>query len=88
MICSTDFNGVLGAPLVDPAAAAPDPRLLRQPSDKTLTYRNTGKEPLTLRLAVNGASAGVLTLSSDSVTVPAGGRAEVTVTADPSTSGL
>ncbi|MCW3814923.1 S8 family serine peptidase [Micromonospora sp. DR5-3] len=60
-----------------------------QPIARTLTYRNAGTAPLTLDLApeVTGpdgrsAPAGMFTLSASRLTVPAGGTAQVTVTAD------
>ncbi|MFG3686666.1 S8 family serine peptidase [Micromonospora sp. NPDC047740] len=60
-----------------------------QPIARTVTYRNGGSAPLTLDLAteVTGpegrpAPAGMFTLSASRLTVPAGGTAQVTVTAD------
>ncbi|OLF06561.1 hypothetical protein BLA60_31870 [Actinophytocola xinjiangensis] len=62
-----------------------------EPVAKTVSYTNSGTEPVTLALAadVRGpegepAPAGLVTLSADEITVPAGGTAEVTVTADTS----
>ncbi|MBM7786009.1 S8 family serine peptidase [Tenggerimyces flavus] len=59
-----------------------------QPVAKTLTYRNLGSAPVTLALAgtMTGpdgepAPAGAFTMSANEVTVPAGGTADVTVTA-------
>ncbi|MEV6105409.1 S8 family peptidase [Streptomyces sp. NPDC051940] len=59
------------------------------PVQRTVGYRNDGDTPLTLDLTVRGATslgealpAGVVTPSQDSVTVPAHGTAEVTLTAD------
>ncbi|MGN9914477.1 S8 family peptidase [Phytohabitans sp. LJ34] len=53
------------------------------PTSRKLTYRNTGDQPLTLDLALDGdAPAGLLTLSASTLTVPAGGEASVTVVAD------
>lgn len=50
---------------------------------KAITYTNLGDAPVDLHLAVDGTvPAGFLTLSSDSVTVPARGTASVTLTAD------
>ncbi|MFD6139864.1 S8 family serine peptidase [Promicromonospora sp. NPDC060271] len=50
---------------------------------KPVTYTNLGDAPVDLHLAVDGAvPAGFLTLSAGSVTVPAHGTAEVTLTAD------
>jgi subtilisin family serine protease len=60
-----------------------------QPVTKPLTYRNTGPAAVTLTLAVEAKGPdgrpvpdGVFTLSGNQVTVPAGGQAEVSVTAD------
>ncbi|TDB96131.1 peptidase S8 [Micromonospora fluostatini] len=62
-----------------------------EPITRTVTWRNAGTTPLTLDLATeitgpDGAAppAGMFTLSASRVTVPAGGSAEVTVTADTS----
>src|SRR5690606_13525393 len=55
----------------------------------TLTYTNTGERPVTLRLKVDvtnrrGTPAGkALALSSQRVTVPAGGQADVELAFDP-----
>ncbi|WP_405058604.1 S8 family serine peptidase [Kribbella sp. NBC_01505] len=64
------------------------------PVTKTLTYRNLGDQPVTLRLtgtmtASNGSSApaGALRLSSGELTVPAGGTASVEVTSATNHSG-
>jgi subtilisin family serine protease len=55
-----------------------DPKLTR-----TVTYHNSGARELTLALTVDTAApAGMFTLSATSVTVPAGGDASVTVTAN------
>ncbi len=59
-----------------------------KPVGKTVTYRNDGTAPVTLDLAltVTGpdgpAPAGMFTTSGNQVTVPAGGTADVTVTAN------
>ncbi|MEU0184353.1 S8 family serine peptidase [Streptomyces sp. NPDC006207] len=50
---------------------------------RTVTYRNTGTEGVTLDLATD-ADAAAYTLSAPSVTVPAGGTADVTLRLDPS----
>ncbi|MGW2049653.1 S8 family peptidase [Streptomyces sp. NPDC001858] len=62
----------------------------RPPVSKTLTYRNPGSEPLTFDLALNvtylasrPAPKDLFRLSSDKVTVPAHGFADVTLTATP-----
>ncbi|MBB5958325.1 subtilisin family serine protease [Saccharothrix tamanrassetensis] len=59
------------------------------PVTKEITYRNTGKDPLTLDLTVDvkgpdgkPAPAGVFTVTPAKVTVPAGGTAKTTVTGD------
>ncbi len=49
----------------------------------TITYANGGSAAVTLQLALTtGAPAGIFSLSADTVTVPAGGQASVTLTAD------
>jgi len=60
-----------------------------QPIARTVTYTNTGAEPVTFDLStdVSGPDgqptpAALFTLSADKVTVPAGGSTQVTVTAD------
>jgi subtilisin family serine protease len=60
-----------------------------QPAAKTLTYTNTGTEPLTLDLAAdvtgpNGSRApqGMFVLSPAQLTIPAGGQASTTFTSD------
>ncbi|MCW6005491.1 S8 family serine peptidase [Micromonospora sp. CPCC 205371] len=65
-----------------------------EPIVRTATYRNTGSADVTLDLAVNvrgpeGAAppAGMFTLSSSQVTVPAGGEAKVTITANTTVGG-
>jgi len=53
------------------------------PVVKTVTYRNLGAQPVTLALALGGdAPAGLFTLGASSLTVPAGGTAATTLTAD------
>lgn len=59
------------------------------PVTKSLTYRNTGKEPVTLDLSLETvgpkgapAPAGFFALGARRVTVPAGGTESVTLTAD------
>ncbi|MBF9129523.1 S8 family serine peptidase [Plantactinospora sp. S1510] len=59
------------------------------PVSKPVTYRNSGTAPVTLAVSVQAsgpdgtaAPAGLFTVSASTVTVPAGGTAEVTVTAD------
>ncbi|MEW2440841.1 S8 family serine peptidase [Micromonospora marina] len=60
-----------------------------QPISRTVTYRNGGNAPLTLDLSTRftgpggrTAPAGMLTLSTSRLTVPAGGAAQVTVVVD------
>ncbi|MDX2648929.1 S8 family serine peptidase [Streptomyces sp. PA03-1a] len=63
----------------------------RPPVTKTITYRNPGTEPVTLQLKQNASSGkkdvpapeGLFRLSADTVTVPAHGTADVTLTATP-----
>ncbi|MCW6004649.1 S8 family serine peptidase [Micromonospora sp. CPCC 205371] len=52
------------------------------PVDKTLTYTNTGNQSVELGLAVDRSTGG-FTLSTSSVSVPAGETAEVKITYDP-----
>jgi subtilisin family serine protease len=53
------------------------------PVIRPITYRNLGTEPVTLSLALDGAApAGMFTLGATSLTVPAGGTAATTLTAD------
>jgi len=52
----------------------------KNPVTRTVTYRNTGTNPVTLALDMRTAApAGMFTVSRRSVTVPAGGTAEVKV---------
>ncbi|WP_306819978.1 S8 family serine peptidase [Streptomyces sp. DSM 40750] len=51
------------------------------PITRTLAYRNTGTAPVTLSLEADGP-AGVFTLTPARLTVPAGGTATATATAD------
>ncbi|MFC9132033.1 S8 family peptidase [Streptomyces sp. NPDC057099] len=60
-----------------------------QPVSKGVTYRNAGPEPVTLDLATEAygndgtpAAEGMFTVSPQRLTVPAGGEATATVTAD------
>ncbi|MBE1491504.1 S8 family serine peptidase [Plantactinospora soyae] len=59
------------------------------PVARAVTYRNSGTAPLTLALSLEAsgpdgtaAPAGMFTVNPSTVTVPAGGTAEVSVTAD------
>ncbi|MET7458950.1 S8 family serine peptidase [Nonomuraea sp. NPDC005501] len=56
-----------------------------QPVGKKIVYRNRGQQPVTLRLGVRGDKAFGVTPAT--LTVPAGGQAEATVTADTRTGG-
>jgi subtilisin family serine protease len=53
-----------------------------RPLTKTVTYHNAGTSALTLDLSLPGDKAGVYSLSTGALTVPAGGTADVKVTAD------
>ncbi len=54
-----------------------------QPITKSFSYRNTSAADVTLALSLDtDAAEGLFSLSADEVTVPAGGTAEVSVTAD------
>jgi subtilisin family serine protease len=64
------------------------------PVDRTVTYHNSGDGPVTLGLTLEvtgpdgkSAPAGMFRLSADQVTVPAGGRTEVALTADTKVAG-
>ncbi|WP_433076916.1 S8 family serine peptidase [Dactylosporangium sp. CA-052675] len=49
---------------------------------RSVTYHNDGAQPVRLSLNLSGTPARMFTLSASSVTVPAGGDASATVTAD------
>ncbi|MFE5213225.1 MULTISPECIES: S8 family serine peptidase [unclassified Streptomyces] len=53
-----------------------------KPVTRTLTYRNSGDEPVRLELSAQGAPDGVATLADTSLTVPAHGTASTSVTGD------
>ncbi|ANZ40689.1 hypothetical protein BBK82_36515 [Lentzea guizhouensis] len=56
-----------------------------QPTTQKLTYRNTGTAPVTVDLTVaevKPAATGLFTVSPARLTIPAGGTADATVTAD------
>jgi subtilisin family serine protease len=54
------------------------------PVTEPVTYHNDGTKPVTLALSITTpAPAGMFSVSAPSVTVPAGGTAQVNVTADP-----
>ncbi|MEH1166732.1 S8 family serine peptidase [Micromonospora sp. CPCC 205539] len=52
------------------------------PFTQVIGYRNAGNTPVTLSLAVAPAPAGMITISPTTLVVPAGGRAEATITVD------
>ncbi|GAA4579482.1 S8 family serine peptidase [Micromonospora coerulea] len=52
------------------------------PFSRVIGYRNTSTAPVTLSLAVTPAPAGMITVSPATLVVPAGGRAEATITVD------
>ncbi|WP_188316956.1 S8 family peptidase [Solihabitans fulvus] len=67
----------------------PWPHTNDKPVSKTITYHNTGKTDTTLSLAIDGTGpdgkpipAGLFSLSTTTVTIPAGGQTQVTVTAN------
>lgn len=49
---------------------------------RTVSYANSGNESVTLSLSLRDVPAGMFAVSADTVTVPAGGTASVTLTAD------
>ncbi|WP_329306438.1 S8 family serine peptidase [Streptomyces sp. NBC_01260] len=53
-----------------------------KPVTRTLTYTNASDRPVTLALTAEGAPAGVVTLADSTLTVPAHGTAQTTVTGD------
>ncbi|WP_147434733.1 S8 family peptidase [Micromonospora musae] len=53
-----------------------------KPITQVVGYRNTSSAPVTLSLSVAPAPAGMLTVSPATLVVPAGGRAEATITVD------
>ncbi|MER5883228.1 S8 family serine peptidase [Streptomyces sp. NPDC001941] len=84
-------QGVHAAPVSLNFGEAAWPHDDDQPLTRTLTYRNEGAAAVTLGLTATGtgpkgeaAPAGMFTVSPATVTVPAGGTADVTVTADTS----
>ena len=52
------------------------------PVTRVVGYRNTGTSPVTLSLTVAPAPAGMISVSPTTLVVPAGGRAEATITVD------
>ncbi|KAA2253364.1 S8 family serine peptidase [Solihabitans fulvus] len=67
----------------------PWPHTNDKPVSKTVTYHNTGKTDTTLSLAIDGtgpdgkpAPAGLFSVNTDKITIPAGGQTQVTVTAN------
>jgi subtilisin family serine protease len=68
----------------------PYPQTNTAPATKTLTYTNLGDQDVTLSLEAgvtdedgNAPADGMLSLDTDTLTVPAGGAADVAVTVDP-----
>ncbi|MFD4948687.1 S8 family serine peptidase [Streptomyces sp. NPDC058409] len=53
-----------------------------KPVTRTLTYSNASDQPVSLALAVEGAPSNVVTLADSTLTVPAHGTAQTTVTGD------
>ncbi|WP_371409862.1 S8 family serine peptidase [Micromonospora zamorensis] len=52
------------------------------PVTQVVGYRNTGTAPVTLTLGIAPAPSGMLTVSPTTLVVPAGGRAQATITVD------
>ncbi|WP_377506873.1 S8 family peptidase [Micromonospora vulcania] len=52
------------------------------PFTQVVAYRNAGTTPVTLSLSVAPAPAGMITVSPATLVVPAGGRAEATISVD------
>lgn len=82
-------QAVLATPTALPLGTQDAPADDDVPVVRAVTYRNEGKEPVTLDLAArvtapdgSAAPAGMFTVSPESATVPAGGATTVTVTAD------
>ncbi|RAS64829.1 subtilase family protein [Lentzea atacamensis] len=82
-------RAVISSPVATPASVsfgtARWPHDDDQPITKKITYRNTGSEPLTLDLSIaeqKPPATGMFSVSPAKLTVPAGGTAEATVTAD------
>ncbi|MCX5389087.1 S8 family serine peptidase [Streptomyces sp. NBC_00094] len=65
-----------------PAAVYKWPHAAAKPTERSLTYRNTGTADVTLHLTT-GTPSPAYTLSASSVTVPAGGTVDVRLTLDP-----
>ncbi|MFG2641692.1 S8 family serine peptidase [Streptomyces sp. NPDC048370] len=93
----TDSSYALGAGRVDVAAAITAnvtatgsadlgffawPYESNEPVTKTVTYTNHSDAPVELNLAVEGMPTGVATLADSTLTVPAHGTAQTTVTGD------
>ncbi|MEU2250271.1 S8 family serine peptidase [Streptomyces sp. NPDC019224] len=76
------LESTIEAPGSVPAAAFKWPNADAGPVDRTLTYRNTGSADVTLDLSTD-TTGSTVSLSDASVTVPAGGSAQVTVRLDP-----
>ncbi|MGW3807796.1 S8 family peptidase [Micromonospora sp. NPDC005113] len=52
------------------------------PFTRVIGYRNTGTAPVSLSLSITPAPTGMITVSPATLVVPAGGRAEATITVD------
>jgi subtilisin family serine protease len=85
---------VFTAPASLAMGQAPWPHDDDEPITRTLTYRNRGASPVTLQLSVDArdpsgapADPGLFTVEPATVTIPAGGEAPVTITADTRTPG-
>ncbi|MET8352459.1 S8 family serine peptidase [Micromonospora sp. NPDC005206] len=52
------------------------------PFTRVIGYRNTGTAPVSLSLTITPAPTGMITVSPATLMVPAGGRAEATITVD------
>ncbi|WTJ92993.1 S8 family serine peptidase [Streptomyces sp. NBC_01537] len=74
---------VTSSPATLSFGSQPWPHTDDQPVTKEVTYRNAGDQPVTLDLATDAvAPDGMFTVSPAQLTVPAGGQATATVTAD------
>ncbi|MFD7284087.1 S8 family serine peptidase [Streptomyces sp. NPDC059862] len=76
------LDTTIGATGSVPAAVYKWPHADATATERTITYRNTGTADITLDLALDTQDA-AYSLSVDTVTVPAGGTADVKLTLDP-----
>jgi subtilisin family serine protease len=84
-VAATTAAPVLAAPASLSLGTASWPHHDDERITSTITYTNTASAPVTLRLTADlRAPAGMFTLSADEVTVPVGGRTEVTLHTDTS----